>query len=104
MIVWSDGPRWLADQGERKPRGLWGYKPSVENMKRIMDIMAFDRALVTDELAELRYRATIRPGARSFGGFSRLIRGGWMRRRCPLRRFNRSTTRCLLSMVATTAW
>ena len=42
---------------------LWGYKPSVENMKRIMDIMAFDRALVTDELAELRYRATIRPGA-----------------------------------------
>ncbi len=42
---------------------LWGYKPSVENMKRIMDIMAFDRALVTDELAELRYRATTRPGA-----------------------------------------
>jgi 2-hydroxymuconate-semialdehyde hydrolase len=28
-----------------------------------MDIMAYDRSLVTDELAELRYRATIRPGA-----------------------------------------
>ena len=42
---------------------LWTYRPSVENMKRIMDIMAFDRSLVTDELAELRYRATIRPGA-----------------------------------------
>lgn len=42
---------------------LWGYKPSVENMKRILDIMAYDRSLVTDELAELRYRATIRPGA-----------------------------------------
>jgi len=42
---------------------LWTYRPSVENMKRIMDIMAFDRTLVTDELAELRYRATIRPGA-----------------------------------------
>lgn len=42
---------------------LWTYKPSVENMKRIMDIMAYDRSLVTDELAELRYRATIRPGA-----------------------------------------
>ena len=42
---------------------LWSYKPSVENMKRIMDIMAFDRKLVTDELAELRYQATIRPGA-----------------------------------------
>ncbi|MFE2961168.1 alpha/beta fold hydrolase [Nocardia tengchongensis] len=42
---------------------LWGYTPSVANMKTIMDIMAFDRSLVTDELAELRYRATIRPGA-----------------------------------------
>ncbi len=42
---------------------LWTYKPSVENMKRLMDIMAYDRSLVTDELAELRYRATIRPGA-----------------------------------------
>ncbi|WFR72889.1 alpha/beta hydrolase [Prescottella defluvii] len=42
---------------------LWGYAPSVENMKKIMDIMAYDRSLVTDELAELRYRATIRPGA-----------------------------------------
>ena len=42
---------------------LWGYTPSVENMKKIMDIMAYDRSLVTDELAELRYRATARPGA-----------------------------------------
>ncbi len=42
---------------------LWAYTPSVENMKRLMDIMAFDRGLVTDELAELRYKATMRPGA-----------------------------------------
>jgi 2-hydroxymuconate-semialdehyde hydrolase len=42
---------------------LWQYKPSLENMKKIMDIMAYDRGLVTDELAELRYKATIRPGA-----------------------------------------
>ena len=42
---------------------LWSYKPSVENMKRLMDIMAFDRKLVTDELAELRYKATMREGA-----------------------------------------
>jgi 2-hydroxymuconate-semialdehyde hydrolase len=44
---------------------LWTYKPSVANMKRIMDIMAYDRGLVTDELAELRYRATLRPGAQA---------------------------------------
>lgn len=41
---------------------LWGYTPSIENMKKILDIMAFDRSIVTDELAELRYRATARPG------------------------------------------
>lgn len=50
---------------------LWSYKPSVENMKRLLDIMAYDRSLVTDELAELRYRATIRPGAQE--NFERVL-------------------------------
>lgn len=42
---------------------LWGYTPSIENMKAILDVMAFDRSIVTDELAELRYKSTLRPGA-----------------------------------------
>jgi len=41
---------------------VWGYTPSVANMKRLIDIFAYNRALVTDELAEQRYRASIRPG------------------------------------------
>lgn len=41
---------------------VWGYQPSFEAMKRLLDIFAFDRGLVTDELAELRYRASIQPG------------------------------------------
>ncbi|HEY7413716.1 MAG TPA: alpha/beta hydrolase [Ktedonobacteraceae bacterium] len=41
---------------------VWGYTPSVENMKRLIDIFAYDRKLVTDALAEQRYRASIRPG------------------------------------------
>jgi 2-hydroxymuconate-semialdehyde hydrolase len=41
---------------------VWGYEPSVPNMRRMMDLFAYDRGLVTDELAELRYRASIRPG------------------------------------------
>ena len=41
---------------------VWGYQPSFENMRRIMDLFAYDRSLVNDELAELRYRASIRPG------------------------------------------
>jgi len=41
---------------------VWGYTPSVEGMRRLMDSFAYDRTLVSDELAELRYRASIRPG------------------------------------------
>ena len=41
---------------------VWGYTPSFENMRRILDYFAWDRSLVNDELAELRYRASIRPG------------------------------------------
>lgn len=41
---------------------VWGYTPSFENMRRLLDIFAFDRSLVNDELARLRYEASIRPG------------------------------------------
>jgi 2-hydroxymuconate-semialdehyde hydrolase len=41
---------------------VWGYTPSLENMRRLLDIFAFDRKLVNDELARLRYEASIRPG------------------------------------------
>jgi 2-hydroxymuconate-semialdehyde hydrolase len=41
---------------------VWGYQPSLAEMRAMLDIFAFDRGLVTDELAELRHRASIRPG------------------------------------------
>ncbi len=41
---------------------VWGYTPSVEVMRGLLDIFAFSRALVTDELAALRYQASIQPG------------------------------------------
>ncbi|MGF6600620.1 2-hydroxymuconate-semialdehyde hydrolase [Paraburkholderia sp. GAS448] len=41
---------------------VWGYEPSVENMQSIMNVFAFDRSRLTPELAESRYRASIRPG------------------------------------------
>lgn len=40
----------------------WGYTPSLANMRRLLDLFAYDRNLVNDELAELRYQASIRPG------------------------------------------
>lgn len=50
---------------------VWGYTPSFENMRRIMDYFAWDRGLVNDELAELRFRASIRPGFQE--SFSRMF-------------------------------
>ena len=41
---------------------VWGYTPSIANMRALLDIFAFDRTLVSDELAQLRYQASIRPG------------------------------------------
>lgn len=41
---------------------VWGYEPSIETMRRLLDIFAYDRTLVNDELAALRYHASIRPG------------------------------------------
>ena len=41
---------------------VWGYEPSFQTMRSLMDTFAYDRELVTDELAELRYQASIRPG------------------------------------------
>lgn len=41
---------------------VWGYEPSIQNMKKLLDIFAFDRKLVNDELAEMRYQASIQPG------------------------------------------
>ena len=41
---------------------VWGYTPSFETMRELMDLFAYDRSLVSDELAHLRYQASIRPG------------------------------------------
>lgn len=41
---------------------VWGYQPSIDAMRGLLDIFAFNRNLVTDELARMRYEASIRPG------------------------------------------
>jgi pimeloyl-ACP methyl ester carboxylesterase len=41
---------------------VWGYEPSFENMRGVLDVFAYDRKLVPDELAEVRYRASMQPG------------------------------------------
>ena len=41
---------------------VWGYTPSLDNMRAILDLFAWDCTLVNDELAQLRFDASIRPG------------------------------------------
>lgn len=58
---------------------VWGYQPSVENMRALLDIFAYDRGLVNDELAELRYKAAARPGVQeSFAAMFPAPRQRWV--------------------------
>lgn len=42
---------------------VWGYEPSLENMKALMKTFAWSRDIADNsDLAELRYRASIQPG------------------------------------------
>lgn len=41
---------------------VWGYDPSFERMQAIMRIFAYDQSLVGDDLVQLRYEASRRPG------------------------------------------
>lgn len=50
---------------------VWGYTPSLDNMRGVLDVMAYNRDLVTDELAQLRYEASLRPGVQE--RFARLF-------------------------------
>jgi pimeloyl-ACP methyl ester carboxylesterase len=41
---------------------VWGYQPSFENMRKVLDVFAYSRELVNDELAQVRYEGSIQPG------------------------------------------
>lgn len=41
---------------------VWGYQPSVPAMRRVLDYFAYNRNLMTDDLATARYQASVQPG------------------------------------------
>ena len=41
---------------------VWGYEPSFENMRKVLDVFAYSRDLVNDELAQVRFEASTQPG------------------------------------------
>jgi pimeloyl-ACP methyl ester carboxylesterase len=49
------------------PPGLssvWGYTPGVEQMRATIGLFAHNRALITDQLVEMRYQASLDPPVR----------------------------------------
>jgi 2-hydroxymuconate-semialdehyde hydrolase len=50
---------------------VWGYQPSAQAMRDLMETFAYNSGLVTDAIVESRYQASIRPGAQE--AFSRLF-------------------------------
>ncbi|WP_096701121.1 alpha/beta hydrolase [Magnetospirillum sp. 15-1] len=41
---------------------VWGYEPSEESMAHLMNLFAYDKSLLSPELIQSRYKASIRPG------------------------------------------
>jgi pimeloyl-ACP methyl ester carboxylesterase len=62
---------------------VWGYQPSFENMRKVLDVFAYSRELVNDELAEVRYRGSIQPGFQeSFAAMFPAPRQRWVEAMC----------------------
>lgn len=41
---------------------IWGYEPGRAAMRRVLEVMAYDGGLVTDDVVEARYLASVEPG------------------------------------------
>jgi pimeloyl-ACP methyl ester carboxylesterase len=41
---------------------VWGFEPSLAGMRALLDLFAYDRSRVSDDLARLRLEAATRPG------------------------------------------
>lgn len=41
---------------------VWGYEPSIDNMRKIMKIFAYDPSIVGEALVQMRYEASARAG------------------------------------------
>lgn len=41
---------------------VWGYEPSLAEMRRLLDLFVYDNSLVSDDLARVRYEASMSAG------------------------------------------
>ncbi len=58
---------------------VWGYRNTLEHMRELLGIFAYDGALVSDDLAALRFKAASRPGiAEAFASMFPAPRQRWI--------------------------
>ncbi len=44
---------------------VWGYQPSLQAMRGLMEVFAYDHSLINDDLVSMRYQASIRDDVQS---------------------------------------
>ncbi|PKP90700.1 MAG: 2-hydroxy-6-oxo-2,4-heptadienoate hydrolase [Alphaproteobacteria bacterium HGW-Alphaproteobacteria-14] len=71
------GPAGLAFPITPALNQVWGYEPSLEEMRKSLQYLVWDHSRLTEDLVQSRYEASIRPGAHepyhaTFGGADRL--------------------------------
>ncbi len=68
VLMGAAGLRFEMSEGLR---AVWGYQPSEENMRKLMETFAYNPGLVTDAIVLSRHNASTRPG--SHEAYSRLF-------------------------------
>jgi 2-hydroxymuconate-semialdehyde hydrolase len=59
VLMGSAGTRFALTEGLD---AVWGYQPSVQAMRNLLDIFTYDTSPNAEDLARLRYEASVRPG------------------------------------------
>lgn len=58
---------------------VWGYTPSVEKMRQVLEQLVYSKELITDEMTLARYQACLCPGVlESFGAIFPAPRQRWV--------------------------
>lgn len=62
ILMGSVGPKHTISEGLDK---VWGYEPSIDNMRELIKLFSYDQAAANnEELVRLRYEASIEPAAK----------------------------------------
>ncbi|MET0545123.1 MAG: alpha/beta hydrolase [Caulobacterales bacterium] len=68
VLMGAAGLRFDISDGLAK---VWGYEPSLQNMRKLMETFAYDSSLVKDVIVQSRHEASLRPETRN--AFARMF-------------------------------